>query len=437
MHLKLTIPARLICSFLPGLMVVWCVSVPMAGRAQQSAVWGDFYQPQRSEMLAGQARLALLEGRYVEAELLIDQAIQVNRASFGLYNPAQLQLLDQLLEALLVQEKWQEFDEKLDYLNWLSRRIFADEPEQLANGLLRQSDWHRAAAGVIQSSQSAWYLIQGKYLNWQAVSVLENYYGKQDPSLAPVLYQIVMEHYYQSVLNQRRGTSSYDFKTDGKAIVNGLMYSRNESVRRSYRIGRDNLQRIREIYRGAPGVSPATDPLLQIQQADWEFVHGNNQLALQIYRNAYSDLLDAGINEQAVDRYFEQLTVLPVQNLQVEWPAVAAVTDGTVLEYSAWSSLYPGAQSPVEFRQPPFRSASDLPRRALVEVTLEMVGDPQGGDFQYGVTRLQPVNTEAVDAPVTSQVLNEVSALVFRPRLLAGEVRSHDRFVIDFQFTQD
>jgi len=404
---------------------------------QPDITWSDYYQSEQAEILADRARQAMMDGRYPEAELQLDQALQIIRVSQGLHNPAQLALVDQLLETLLLQGKWEEFDQKLDYISWLNGRINADNPDQLANGLLRQSDWHRAAAGVIQRSQSAWYLIQGKYLNWQAVSILENQYGKQDTRLAPVLYQIVLEHYYQSVLNERRGTTSYEFKSDDKSIANGWMLSRNESVRRSYRIGRENLQRIRDLYSVAPGVARSTDALLQIYQADWEFLHGNNRLALELYQDAYFELLAAGIGESEVEGFFNQLIKLPAQVLQTDWLEPEMPDNELVLEFYVWSTLYPGVETPAKFLQPPFQPYSDDSSRVQLEVKLEVSGNPESGSFDYGVTGLNIVTATLDAESVANRVFAEVPLLKFRPRLEAGELAAHRPFLVNYRFARD
>ena len=301
-------------------------------------------------------------------------------------------------------------------------------------GLLRQSDWHLAAAGVIQRSQSAWYLIQGKYLNWQAVSILENSYGRQDPRLAPILYQITLEHYYQSVLSARRGTTSYEFETDGKAIANGWMSSRNESVKRSYRIGKDNLQRIRSFYTEESRTANPTDALLQIYQADWEFLHGNSSVALELYRDAFYRLLEAGVAESEVERFFNQLVKIPAQTLQTDWIAPQSGDSLPAVEFFAWSTIYPGAETPETLLNPPFRLLSDGMQPVQVELKLEVSASESSGRFDYGVTGIDILSAPVKDDLLTARIRAEVPLVKFRPRLVAGELASHEPFLLDYIF---
>ncbi len=406
----------------------WGVAQPVG------PLWADNFQPEQAEILSAQARLAIEESRYSDAEDWINQALQINRALNGFYDSSQLVLLDQLLEALLLQEKWEQFDQRLEYIGWLNRRVHAAEPEKLAMELLRQSKWHLAAAGVIQRSQSAWYLIQGKYLNWQAVSILENSYGRQDPRLAPILYQITLEHYYQSLLSERRGTTSYEFKTDGKAIANGWMSSRNESVERSYRIGKDNLQRIHSLYTEESGTANPTAALLQIYQADWEFLHGNSSVALELYRDAFYRLLDAGIAESEVERFFNQLVKIPAQTLQTDWVAPQSGDRLSAVEFSAWSTIYPGAETPETLLNSPFRLLPDGTQSIQVELKLEVSANESPGRFDYGVTGLDILSVPVKDDILTARTHAEVPLVKFRPRLVAGELASHEPFLLDYKF---
>lgn len=397
--------------------------------------WNDYFRPDRTEALLDQGRRAVTENRFDRAEEFYDQALQINRASFGLHNPTQLEILDLTLEALLLQRKWDQFAQKLDYIDWLTRRIYAEEPQQLARSLQRRSRWHLAAAAAIGNTQSAWYLIRGKYLDWQAVSVLEQHVGPNDVGLAPVLYQIVLTHFYQTVSIERRGMTSFDFKTDARTVANGWSASRSETVRRSYRIGREILERIRSIHRNAPGSSPITDALLGIHLADWEFLYGKGEEALAHYRDAYFALVRAGIGEAEVDAYFSQVQPLPAARLQTEWQAPDSPDESNVVDFIAWSTVYPGAQAPPELRRLTLGPAENSGSRVTAALTLELTGEsnPQKADFDYRVAdtailRVQPEGQSAVD-----RALAEIPLLKFRPRLVAGELAVHDTVRLEYR----
>ncbi|MEZ5492626.1 MAG: hypothetical protein R3F50_20275 [Gammaproteobacteria bacterium] len=395
--------------------------------------WNDYYQAGREESLLEEARLALSESRFQEAERLLDQALQVNRASYGLHNPSQLGVLDAMLEAQLVQQNWTEFGQRLEYIDWLNRRLYAEHPERLAAGLQRLSRWHRAAAAVVEGTPSAWYLIQGKYLDWRAVSILERQFGRNDKRLAPILYQIALTHFYQTVSIERRGMTSFDFKTEEKKIANGWMSSRSETVRRSYRIGRDNLRRIQAIYAADSNSMNTSAALLKIHLADWEFLYGNSTTALQLYREAYAQLLEAGVAESAVDAYFARLQVLPEQQLLQEWQFPEAGEEGEVVSISAWSRVYPGAQLPVDFQQ----SLSSSPHQVRALLEFEVQADSDSAQFGYGIAGMEFIDVAREHEQAAARASLEIPLLSFRPRLKAGELVAHDPVLLDYTLAPD
>lgn len=393
----------------------------------------NYYQPGRDEALLDEARQALTFGRYGEAEELLDQAFQINRASYGLFNPAQLPILDQLISTHLLQGKWEEFDQKLNYVNWLHLQINRGNTEELAAGLLWQSDWHRAAAASINDLQSAWYLIQGKYLNWRAVSLLEQRFGPMDTRVTPGLYRIVLDHFYQTVNNERRGMTSFDFKTDSKSIANGWSSSRNETVGRSYGIGKENLERIRAIYSAQPNASSVTDALLQIQLADWEFLYGNTREALNQYQAAYHRLIQSGISEDEVERFFSQAKVLPEQELQLEWSTPIAFDNESTVDFHAWSTVYPTARKPVGLVT---ETGLNSPR-ALVELNLELSIDSDLSVTDYVVAGMNVFETSPQESELVTRAFQEIPYLKFRPRLIDGELANHDSVVINYYFAEN
>ncbi len=438
------------------LLVVWAVLCPLTASAQPATLstpepavaasfepnfagqenWNDYFQPVRQELLIEEARLARLEGRFQDAEQLLEQALQINRASSGLHNPSQQTILEETLETLLLQEKWLEFDEKLDYFSWLIRRLYSADPEQLAAGLSRQARWHRAAASR-NDLQSAWYLIQGKFLEWQAVSLIEGQFGRNDLRLVPFLYQIVLTHFYQTAYIERGGITGLEITTDVPVIAGVGLSSRSETVWRSYRIGRENLERIRNIYASSPEASALTDALLQLQLADWDYLFGVFDTAVESYRLAYINLTEAGISKAQLDSYFNRLQPLPLQQVQTTWPGnrVEEIVP-QVITFTAWSSNFPGVQVPAEFLQPPFNTQGQDQGVVRVRFNL-MVTKGDTGEPEWRITGLEMVNSTNDDQQFIEQARLQAALITFRPRLIAGELESLGPMLLDYQMAPD
>lgn len=412
-------------------------SVAPGGNEQPD--WNDNFRPANLESLVEQGQLALSQSRLSDAEQSFSQALQVSRALNGLQNPGQFAVLDQLLEALLLGQRWREFDRQLDYLEWLNVRINSGHPDKLAEGLIRQSDWHRAAAAAIQDAQSPWYLVQAKYLNWQAVTVLEEAYGQQDLRLVPLLYRIAMDHYYQTVSIERRGITSFEFKSEEKVVANGWSFSKNETVSRSYRIGRDNLSRIQALILAQAEPDPVAVAMATIQQADWEYVFGNDDGALSLYQNAYYELLHAGLEAQQIDNYFSQLTILPVPEPRLEWSDPTNKDNESSVFFQTWSPVFPGAPAPSSLIRAARPGPGQDAVRAQLLIRLGGYGD-QGNanpDLDYRVTGIEIVSLTPSDDELTARVFEEVPRLKFRPRIQAGEPVSHGPVSLSYVFSAE
>ncbi|MCH7817282.1 MAG: hypothetical protein IIC60_12005, partial [Proteobacteria bacterium] len=182
--------------------------------------WINNFDQALSESLAQQANVLMEQGFYADAELAFAQALQAERINHGLHNSNQIPLLEALLESLLAQRKWDKLDQRFAYWEQLNRRIVFSNVSKLLDSEQRLSGLYMAAASR-GTSQSAWYLIKAKNVNWQAVTVIEQIYGKDDLRLPHWLYKIVLTHYYQSHLNQRRWMTSFEYKSNKQAFIPG------------------------------------------------------------------------------------------------------------------------------------------------------------------------------------------------------------------------
>ncbi|MFM1897051.1 MAG: hypothetical protein RLZZ385_2125 [Pseudomonadota bacterium] len=415
---------------------------PDEAAAPAVAGWNDNYAYDLPESLVAEGRRHMAQHAYSEAQAAYSRAWQVTRINHGLESGEQIRPIEHLLDALLAQNKWEEFDQQINYLSWLNESAHRDDPEQRVEGLITISNWYRAAAATLDDSRSNWYLIRAKHLNWQAISVLERSFGPYDLRLAPLLYRVAMDHYYQAISTQRRGMTSYEYKTDDKVLVNGWALNKNETVGRSYRIGRENLLRIRALYAHHGQSSPLTDALLLVHLADWELVFENGDRAAALYQTAYDHLLSAGIPNHDVERFFDRPVVLPSTHLSLQWPLWESPWEEKPLEYVAWSPAYPGAQKPDDpldtYRN---RLESLMSQRAVVRLNpdsafatgFESESDPHR--FNYVVSDLDLSENPEVNDSLLDWVYAELPMLKLRPRILDGKLTVHEAVTLDYVFS--
>ena len=408
----------------------------------QSDSWIDNYSHELPESLVSDGRRLMAQHAYDEAEAAYARAWQVTRINHGLTSANQIRPIEHLLDALLAQGKWEDFDQQINYLSWLNDTAHQDDPQSRVEGLTTISNWYRAAAASMDDSRSNWYLIRAKHLNWQAISEIERHYGPGDMQLAPLLYRVAMDHYYQAISTQRRGMTSYEYKTNERALVNGWSLSKNETVSRSYRIGRENLLRIRALYARNGRQSAITDALLLVHLADWELVFENGEAAAAYYQAAYARLEEAGIPPQDVERFFGRPVVLPATHLTLTWPLWESAWDDQPLEYVAWSPAYPGAQKPDDpldtYRN---RLESLMSQRAVVRLNpdsafatgFERETDPDR--FNYIVSDMDLSENPEVNESLIDWVHAELPMLKLRPRMLNGKLTVHEVVTLDYVFS--
>ncbi|MEX0901885.1 MAG: hypothetical protein WDZ76_04030 [Pseudohongiellaceae bacterium] len=425
-------------SVAPAATTMICALLVLPASAQITSIpdsWVNNYDHARIESLLEIGQELQENHDYDGAEAEFDQALQLSRVSEGLYNPRQFDIVGRLLEVLMLQENWPEFDQQLAYLEALSQQNYGNDRPAMIDAVDETARWYRAAAVRVNDSRGNWYLIRAKHLNWIAVTLAEREYGRDDSRLAPLLYQVVLDHYYQSVSNQRRGMTSYEYRTLSKTPIDGWSQTRYESVKNSYRIGKEVLQRIRGIY-ASTGEATVTDALLLMQLADWELLFGYGDRALQLYADVHEELVLAGVDQADIDAYFMRTTILPEPVLVTELPDAADKGQSPV-RLTGWSKSYPGAVRP-QAQTALFRSVAtpDNAIRLRLEITANYQSSSQirrwFTDFEYSIASISTLDDNAGGDVLLRQAYEEVAEFNFRPRFSGGKLVPAESVILEY-----
>ena len=200
------------------------------------------------------------------------------------------------------------------------------------------------------------------------------------------------------------------------------------------------LNRIRLIIAESDKGTPLINALLEIHIADWNLLFDNTSSAAKGYKQAYEDLLAAGLSIDELDDYFDKPVLLPSMALALEWSSNSEWDNESALRIQAWSNLYPGAQRPPELAQRSRMSFTPAQlKRAQVLVKLELLQeqDGRGGEIDYRVTGLEVVDYAPETNETLSAIFQEIPQLQFRPRLVNGQLFSHDPVLVDYLFAPD
>jgi hypothetical protein len=379
----------------------------------------DNFTPADSEQLLMSTRRAIAARDYASAERDVSAALQIIKVNDGLYSVSQFPALELRVMALQAQRNWVELDRQFAYFEWLLRQTATADLDAFLSGTEVLNSLYLAAAADPDCPQNAYYLIAAKQLSWRAVSAIEQEQGAESLQLAPWLYRIVLNHYYQSASVSRRGMTSFDYKGDEAHIVNGWSLSKNESIAQSYRIGLELLQRIRHLYLRAGHNASSMDAQLILYIADWERLFEHETLALEYYRRAWHSLQRAEPDGREWQESLATPQLIPASALPGSLPP--SFENG--VKFTAWSPVFPGVQRPhslprIDLEQPDaFTAIVQLTGNAEpISARILRTDALAAGEAQLALQSATPEMT-----PELAWFQREVELLQFRPAIVGGE----------------
>lgn len=395
----------------------------MAQAEEEDPRFLNAYDQINMEQLVSLGVLAMEEENYSEAERIFLDAVQVAKVNYGLTDKNQWIPLQHAIEAQMAQGKFEQVENHLGYFEWLNDEIYQEDFYAYLEGTELLSDLLLKASADIDNPLSVRYLIAAKNLNWRAISAIEATLGDEHVQLAPWLYNIVLTHYYQSSLIKSNSLNSYVHRSEEDGEISGFTLNVGESMRISYRIGAELLNRIKEIYEGVEDSPPETSALAQIYMADWEMLFGNEEEALAIYKESFDKLLIAGVGEEQANQVFSRPTVLPSTTLDLSIASFTSIQEGPV-RFHAWSTNYPAARLPSE--ELAVNSDASAEFMALVKFTLHpllpagLINNDRIIPLGFNFDDLEVVSASPDNELVRARARYEVSLLQFRPRLKNG-----------------
>ena len=309
------------------LLIFMALSYPALAQETVSALpYSSVYEQRRSEQLIARGLLHMEAKDFRTAEKTFLDAVQVAKVNYGLRAPQQRAALGHLIEALLAQQKWQLAGDQLSYFEWLNDEIYLRDFYDYLRGTKQLSELLYRASADADNSNSTRYLILAKNLSWRAISAIEATLGETDPELVPWLYDVVLAHYYQVSLIKRRSLLNEVTAQGGSTAYHGWTLAKSESLRISYRIGRDLLRRIQLILSTSKDSPTEASALAVLYQADWELLFGHETTAMTLYGEASRQLSAIGVPTDRLDLLFGRPRVLPepvmytgVNELEADW----------------------------------------------------------------------------------------------------------------------
>ena len=378
----------------------------------------------------------LLElGRYDDAHLALDHAIQITRFSDGLYAQSQTPFLLGKVENYANRGDWLHANEAMDHLAWLLSRGENSIDKQLIDSLLSLTDLHLRGIAEDQLSQQVYHFRKAAAANQIALRAAKGAWGAADRRLPPMMYKLVVQHYMQAQAVEAGGATGSSLRTYSSST--GMTRTRRDTRQGYYYGGLRLLADMRNLYSNQEPPDLQGIALSDIYIADWSVLFSDSEGARRAYERGTQILLEAGIDGAAIDRFFQNPVLLPATVFYPSWIEAQAATFASTneqpaasnqvatLSFQQWSPNFPTVRAPAE-----------------IELTgSQAVNDTEGAIFSFSLSGLEKVSRwhrgryatfisvaqnlqmlqQSFLAPVDQLELQEsVLALRFRPKLIDG-----------------
>jgi hypothetical protein len=211
---------------------------------------------------------------------------------------------------------------------------------------------------------------------------------------------------------------------EGEDEWRGRILAKGESLRISYRIGKDLLQRIVDIYAAAQDSPPESSALARLYQADWELLFGLESAALALYQQAYEELLDLGVSPARANALFQRPKVLPVVTLATSLSQMEIQLREEPIRFEAWTPNYPATALP----KPQLVVTSETVERIKATLRFNLVpllpevlmANRRSIKLGFNLRNLEVISVSPEEDQLRERALYEVSLLQLRPALENG-----------------
>ena len=378
----------------------------------------------------------MADGQLELAHRTIDRAMQIIRINEGLYTNAQFPLLHKKIDNLANQGNWDDARTQLDHLVFLYTKKQKFASQELLNGFARLAAVHLRGISDDSYEYQGLHFSRVSAASWIALAIGEGLWGKEDPRLVPLIYAVLSQFHLEYVAINTSGRTGVEIRT----VAPESNWVREVSEMRRYYLlaGAELLSQVKAIYSAEAQYDQEAMAMADLYLADWLSLFNQSESALAAYSEAYESLLASKVDAQALDRFFATPRLLPEaqfypslteaieaheSGIGPDMVEVELGSDSQVqLLFAEWSPGFPFAQQPS--RLGGARMSSD----ALAIFSFKLGGFPDverllKGRRPIGLGTIENL-TALTELPESDyqkrQLLNRVSSLRFRPKLVEG-----------------
>ncbi|MDJ0879258.1 MAG: hypothetical protein QNI86_11645 [Halieaceae bacterium] len=262
-----------------------------------------------SEQLLGLGMAYQNQGLHQQAANVFKRGVHIARINDGLYSPAQIPLLQRMIQSLVAVGDYETADERQYYLFRVQAEVYGRQSPQMSLAMLQRAEWERQAYNLSLGDTAFMRLLT----MWELYSSALRNIARQEGNLSTGLLQPL-----EGLLQTQYLISTYSpeaqggFQTGGASDGNFAEENRFSMIRVSnYKQGQSVLTAMREVYVYNEGESSPLPAETQVQLGDWHLWHQKREAAQQTYTEAWNELSTLEDGERLQQQYFGAPRLLP------------------------------------------------------------------------------------------------------------------------------
>lgn len=254
-------------------------------------------------------------GQHNKAIEVFKRAIHVNRVNDGLYSEGQVQILQRQIASHIALGQWKDVSEKYGYLYWLNSQNYGKDDPRMLSTFDQLSSWHLRAYsmrfGKDRIANTEHLITAHKFIE-HSIELLEQDENRpdQEQKLIKELNELTLTNYLFATY-QRGTTMRQNNGAVADPEVRNAAILIEHYISRSFRSGKDALDRVINIYANSETAPPWKVATAKVKMADWLFLFNKRAAAFDLYSEAYTILTENEENKHHLETTFGQPVALP------------------------------------------------------------------------------------------------------------------------------
>ncbi len=351
------------------------------------------YDPALSELSFGLGNVLLYNHRYADAISAYKRSMHLHRVNDGIYSPSQTPMLRGMIKSHIKLGQTKDASQNYRQLFWLHAKTYGEKDPRLIPLMDEIGQWHLKAYAQTGLQEDIYHLQASSHLYLSAIELTTEALGSSSLQLVGLLNNLALTSYYFALhqwnypdARENNAPSHFGYRSFGLS---------EEALRRGnpYRNGLTSYRRTLDVFENNPDAPIEDKAATHAQLGDWYLLFGYQDLAMEAYHQAHSDLSGIEQKEVILETLFGTPKILPITQKQIlKTPSIEG----------------------DEHRENPERDGTPLFIEPYVKVAIDVT--PEGRVTEIDILKTHPENAPGLEA----RVKRSLRVSKFRPRFADG-----------------